>query len=118
MSTPRLEVSFGSRFGATFSIPFVSFFAFSSPQVLGPILGAKIRPQIELAASAAFHVEHRSCSENTHALRSHQLPTAEGEPWGYVDMVLASMRFPDLSLGPYKRDSTTTFCRIEKLCYA
>ena len=26
---------------------------------------------------------------------------------GYVDMVLASMRFPDLSLGPYKRDSTT-----------
>ena len=29
------------------------------------------------------------------------------ECWGYVDMVLASMRFPDLSLGPYKRDSTT-----------
>ena len=24
---------------------------------------------MELAASAAFHVEHRSCSENTHALR-------------------------------------------------
>ena len=68
---------------------------------MGPILGAKIGPQMELAASAVFHVEHRSGNGNTHALRkSHQLPTAVGEPWGYVDMVLASMRFPYLSLGP------------------
>ena len=26
--------------------------------------------------------------------------------WGYVDMVLAAMRFSDLCLGPYKRNST------------
>ena len=29
------------------------------------------------------------------------------QPWVYFEMVLASMRFPDLSLGPYKRDLTT-----------
>ena len=46
---------------------------FGSPNlgpVLGPVLGARILLQMELAASAAFHVEHRSCSANTHALRS------------------------------------------------
>ena len=70
---------FGSQFwlpiwGHVFmnSICFFLVCVFEPPiwgQVLGPVLGAKIGPQIELAASAAFHVEHRSCSENTHALR-------------------------------------------------
>ena len=71
---------FGSQFwlpvwGHVFmnSICFFLVCVFEPPiwgQVLGPVLGAKIRPQMELAASAAFHVEHRSCNENTHALRS------------------------------------------------
>ena len=42
-----------------------------------------------------------------YGLPSHRRRAALPVPWGYVDMVLASMRFPDLSLGPYKRDSTT-----------
>ena len=72
-------------------------------QVLGSILGAKIGPQMELAASAAFHVEHRSGNGNTHALRkSHQLPTAVDELWRYVDAVLDSAWFLDPVLGPPK----------------
>ena len=90
-------------------------FAFSSPQFWGkfwgPFWGLKLdrtwswrRRQLSTSSIILAVKTHTHCVVRA---RSHQLPTAEGEPWGYVDMVLASMRFPDLSLGPYKRDSTT-----------
>ena len=76
----------------------------------GPFWGLKLdrkwswrRRQLSTSSIVLAMKTHTHCVVR----RSHQLPTAVGEPWGYVDMVLASMRFPDLSLGPYKRDSTT-----------
>ena len=50
------------------------------------------------------HFIFTSLWERTHRSNHHD---SKHLPWGYVDMVLASMRFPDLSLVPYKRDSRT-----------
>ena len=80
MSTPVWESVLAPNLGPRFHefYLFLSCLRFGAPnfgQVLGPILGAEIGPQMELAASAAFHVEHRSCSENTHALRSAKKPS-------------------------------------------
>ena len=126
MSTPVWESVLAPNLGPRFH----EFYLFLSclrlePPILGkfwgPFWGLKLDPkwswrrrQLSTSSIVLAVKTHTHCVVR----RSHQLPTAVGEPWGYVDMVLASMRFPDLSLGPYKRDSLKkTFCRIKTRCY-
>ena len=126
----NVDPPFGSQFwlpiwGHVFMNSICFFFVcVLEPPILGkfwgPFGGLKLGPtwswrrrQLSTSSIVLAVKTHTHCVVR----RSHQLPTAVGAPWGYVDMVLASMRFPALSLGPTKATQRQNLLPHEDACY-
>ena len=72
MSTPVWKSVLAPNLGHAF-MNSISCLRFRAPNFSGKFWGpfwGQFWPQMELAASATFHVEHRFLRKNTHALRS------------------------------------------------